>query len=72
MKTPTFEKERNRKTENGDWVTKKMADFMSTKLSESNNTLDDKQQKKFNKKSKQFRDFQGIKYKIKKVVKGNE
>ena len=72
MKTPTFEKERNRKTENGDWVTKKMADFMSTKLSESNKTLNDKQKKKFNKKSKQFRDFQGIKHKIKKVVKGNE
>lgn len=50
MKTPTFEKERNRVTEDGNWVTQKMANFMSTKLNESNNVLNDKEKKCVNKK----------------------
>ena len=70
MKTPTFEKERNRVTEEGNWVTQKMANFMSTKLNESNNVLNDKEKKSVNKKSKNFKEIQEIKHKIKKVIKG--
>lgn len=71
IKSPTFEEERNRDTDTGKWVNKKMASFMSTKLVESNKLLDDKEKSKFNKKSKRFNQFQKTKQKLKRVIKGN-
>ena len=72
MNTPTFEEERNRKTESGDWGTEKLAYFMSSKLNESNEEIDDKQKQKYNRKSKNFKNMQTIKNKLRKVIKRHE
>lgn len=69
LKTPTFFDERNRKTENGDWVTGKMAYIMKSKLKESNKEFNDEEKKKFNKKSKKYKKTNQIVQKIKKTIK---
>ena len=68
METPTFEQERNRETSEGTWVTKEMADFMSTKLIDSNNVLSENEKRAFNKKSKTFKNTMKIKNKIKRML----
>ena len=55
---------RNRKTKSGEWLSKEMKAFMSSKLNESNDELDIKTQKKFNKISKKYK----LKYKTKEIV----
>lgn len=72
LETPTFEVERNRKTDTGDWLTEKMASFMSSKLNESNLEFDNKAKEKFNRKSRNFKNFQKAKHKLKKVIKGKD
>lgn len=72
LEAPTFKEERNRITANGDWITQDMANFMKSKLSESNKILSEKEKEKFNKKSKTFKTnqkvFNSIKKKIKKII----
>jgi len=72
METPTFEQERNRITENGPWVTQEMANFMSTKLYESNNQYGEDDKKKYNKKSNTYYKKQVLKRKIKQVLKKSD
>lgn len=55
LKTPTFEQERNRKTKNGEWISKEMKSFMSSKLIESNEELDENRKNKFNKLSRKHK-----------------
>jgi len=68
MQTPTFEEERNRKTDNGNWVTNEMAEFMSSKLIESNSELNEDKKKKYNKKSRRYNIMKNIKKKIRSIV----
>lgn len=68
MQTPTFEKERNRKTDDGDWVINEMAEFMSSKLIESNSELNEDKKKKYNKKSRRYNNMKNIKKKIRSIV----
>lgn len=68
MKTPTFEEERNRKTSEGQWVTDEMAEFMSSKLIESNSELNEDKKKKYNKKSRRYNIMKNIKKKIRSIV----
>ena len=67
MQTPTFEEERNRKTDNGNWVTNEM-EFMSSKLIESNSELNEDKKKKYNKKSRRYNIMKNIKKKIRSIV----
>lgn len=68
IEAPTFEKERNRETKDGPWITQNMGDFMSSKLYESNTEFDKKKKDIFNKKSNIFYINQNFKKKLKKVV----
>ena len=68
LETPTFEQERNRNTDNGPWITEKMAKFMSSKLYESNEILNEKEKKRFNNKSKMFYNKHELKKNIKRIV----
>ena len=72
MNAPTFEKERNRNTEYGEWLSKDMKLFMSTKLNESNSEYNEKEKERYNKKSALYKKNLEVKAKIKKVMKKNE
>ncbi len=65
LSTPTFAEERNRKSKIGNWLTNEMEMFMSSKLLESNEILDEKSKKKFNAKSRKY----NLKTKVKKIIK---
>lgn len=69
LKTPTFEKVRNKKTSKGDWITKQMAEFMSTKLYDNNRQLTEEEKYKYNKKSEKVVKRNEMRKKIKNVVK---
>ncbi|WP_338587258.1 radical SAM protein [Clostridium baratii] len=67
LDAPTFEQERNRKTNNGEWITENMKNFMSSKLYETNRILSDEEKNMFNKLSKKYSNEYKIKKKIKRT-----
>lgn len=69
LESPTFAEERNRKTNDGEWLSTSMKNFMSTKLKDSNEQLDESSKKKFNSKSKKYKTYSNVKNKIKKIIK---
>lgn len=72
IETPSFAKQRNRKTENGEWLNNEMNQFMQTKLKESNTEYNEEQKKKINKKNSQLENIQKVKNKIKKIIRKNK
>lgn len=70
LQSPTFESERNRETEDGPWITEKMAYFMKSKLYECNEQYNEHEKEEANKKSKKFVQKQEIYTKIKRIIKG--
>ena len=68
LETPTFEEERNRKTDKGNWITKDMSKFMSSKLYETNEAIDENKKKEFNRLSKKYLKEYKIKRKIKSII----
>lgn len=71
MKTPTYDKLRNRVQSNGiEWLQPEMKAFMQSKLVESNKEYNEEEKKKINKKNLKYIKIQKISTKLKNIIKG--
>ena len=71
MKTPTYDKLRNRVQSNGiEWLQPEMKAFMQSKLVESNKEYNEEEKKKINKKNLKYIKIQKINTKLKNIIKG--